>query len=74
MACPTNFVDHGTPLPLTAARSGYLGALAHRDEYTREQLEWLRRQADEADAILAECLIPPAVPWREQLAREGTLR
>ncbi|WP_170092336.1 AAA family ATPase [Mycobacteroides abscessus] len=53
-------LTHDTPI--TAARIHYRGAVAS-GEYTAEELEWLRQQADEADAEIAELITAPTEPW-----------
>ncbi|KXP12501.1 hypothetical protein AXK57_19675 [Tsukamurella pulmonis] len=63
MAHPTDLATpHDTPIPITAARMDYLGAVAS-GECTDDELEWLRQQADEADAEIAALATAPVEPW-----------
>ncbi len=63
MAHPTDLATpHDTPIPITAARMDYLGAVAS-GECADDELEWLRQQADEADAEIAALATAPVEPW-----------
>lgn len=64
MAQPANLANptHDAPIPTTAARMDYLGAVA-AGSHTTEELDVLRTLADEADAAIAALAAAPVEPW-----------